>query len=92
MKSSFQQIQIVKKDRYKTTFTVPFGHHEWNVKPFKLQNSLFHFQYILNDYSEFSVVHVLSYSKYWDQHLKTFFNVIKRNGLVVSAMKQKFDS
>ena len=34
MKSGFWQIQIAEQDRYKTAFTVPFGHYEWNVMPF----------------------------------------------------------
>ena len=34
MKSGFWQIQIDEKDRYKTAFTVYFGHYEWNVMPF----------------------------------------------------------
>ena len=34
MKSEFWQIQVKETDRYKTTFTVPFGHFEWNVMPF----------------------------------------------------------
>ena len=33
MKSGFWQIQIAEKDKYKTAFTVPFGHYEWNVMP-----------------------------------------------------------
>jgi hypothetical protein len=37
MKSGFWQIQIDEKDRYKTAFTVPFGHYEWNVMPFGLK-------------------------------------------------------
>ena len=28
MKSGFCQIQVTAKDKYKTTFTVPFGHYE----------------------------------------------------------------
>jgi hypothetical protein len=31
MKSRFWQIQITDKDRYKTAFTTPFEHYEWNV-------------------------------------------------------------
>ena len=30
-KSGFWQIQIDEKDRYKTAFTVPFSHYEWNL-------------------------------------------------------------
>ena len=39
MKSGFWQIQIDETDRYKTAFTVPFGHYEWNVMPFDLKNA-----------------------------------------------------
>ena len=37
MKSGFWQIQIDEKDKYKTAFTVPFGHYEWNVMPFGIK-------------------------------------------------------
>ena len=37
MKSGFWQIQIRESDRYKTAFTTPFGHYEWNVMPFGLK-------------------------------------------------------
>ena len=40
MKSGFWQIQIREPDRYKTAFTTPFGHYEWNVMPFGLKNAL----------------------------------------------------
>ena len=49
MKSGFWQIQIAEQDRYKTTFTVPFGHYEWNVMPFGLKNTPYEFQNIMND-------------------------------------------
>jgi hypothetical protein len=49
MKSGFWQIQIHSKDRYKTTFTVLFGQHEWNVMKFRLKNVHFKFQRIMND-------------------------------------------
>jgi hypothetical protein len=39
MKSRFWQIQICDQDRYKTAFTTPFGHYEWNVMPFGLKNA-----------------------------------------------------
>lgn len=39
LKSGFWQIQISKKDKYKTAFNVPFGQHEWNVIPFRLRNA-----------------------------------------------------
>ena len=39
MKSGFWQIQIKPEDRYRTAFTVPFGHYEWNVMPFGLKKA-----------------------------------------------------
>ena len=99
MKSGFWQIQIAEKDKYKTTFTVPFGHYEWNVMPFGLKNAPSEFQNIMNEifnpYSTFSIVYiddVLIYSKSIDQHFKhlyTFLNIVKKYGLVVSAKKMQ---
>ena len=51
MKSGFWQIQIDEKDRYKTTFTVPFGHYEWNVMLFGLKHALSEFQNIIKTFS-----------------------------------------
>lgn len=33
------QIQIIEQDSYKTAFTVPYGHFEWNVMHFGLKNA-----------------------------------------------------
>ena len=49
MKSGFWQIQIQEEDKYKTAFTVPFGHYEWNVIPFGLKNAPSEFKNIMND-------------------------------------------
>ena len=54
LKSGFWQIQVSKKDRYNTAFTVPFGHFEWNVMPFGLNNDPSEFQKIMNDIIESS--------------------------------------
>ncbi|CAJ2670994.1 unnamed protein product [Trifolium pratense] len=99
MKSGYWQIQITENDKYKTAFTVPFGQFEWNVLPFGLKNAPSEFQKIMNDifnpYSEFIIVYiddVLVFSKTIDQHikhLKIFKNVVKHNGLVLSATKMK---
>ena len=99
MKSGFWQIQIKETDRYKTAFTVPFGHYEWNVMPFGLKNAPSEFQRIMNDifnpYSSFSIVYiddVLIFSKGIKEHfehLKTFLQVIEKNGLAISAPKMK---
>ena len=99
MKFGFWQVQISEADKYKTAFTTPFGHYEWNVMPFGLKNALSEFQNIMNDifnsFSHFTIVYindVLVYSKSLDEHWKhlySFLDTIKRNGLVVSAKKIK---
>ena len=99
MKSGFWQIQVAEQVRYKTAFTVPFGHYEWNVMPFGLKNAPSEFQRIMNDifnpYTTFTIVYiddVLIYSENIDQHFKhlnTFFHTIKKNGLVISLTKMK---
>ena len=99
MKSGFWQVQISETDKYKTAFTTPFGHYEWNVMPFGLKNALSEFQNIMNDifnsFSHFTIVYiddVIVYSKSIDEHWKhlySFLDVIKRNGLIVSTKKIK---
>ena len=86
MKIGFWQIQIAEKDKYKTAFTVPFGHYEWNVMPFGLKNAPSEFQHIMNEifnyYSKFTIVYiydVLVYSTSIDQHishLNAFLNIV----------------
>ena len=62
IKSGFWQVQIAEEDRYKTAFTVPFGHFEWKVMPFGLKNAPSEFQHIMNDifnpYTEFSICYI----------------------------------
>ena len=99
MKFGFWQIQITEKDRYKTTYTVPFGHYEWNVMPFGLKNAPSKFQNIMNDifnnYTRFSIVYiddVLIFSNSIEehfQHLKIFQRIVRENGLVIFASKIK---
>ena len=99
MKSGFWQIQISENDRYKTAFTTPFGHYEWNVMQFGLKNAPSEFQNIMNDifnsFSHLTIVYiddVLVYSSSIDEHWKhlySFLDTIKRNGLVIFAKKIK---
>ena len=99
MKSGFWQIQISKKDKYKTAFKIPFGRYEWNVMPFGLKNAPSEFQkimnYIFNSFQDISIVYiddVLIFSQNIDQHFKhlqTFFAIVKRNDLVESKTKNK---
>jgi len=97
MKYGFWQIQITEADRYKTAFTVPFGHYEWNVMPFGLKNAPSKFQNIMNDiftlYTSFIIIYiddVLVFSKSIYQHFKhqrTSISVMERNSLATSASK-----
>ncbi|XP_075669831.1 uncharacterized protein LOC142639556 [Castanea sativa] len=90
---------LEKSDRYKTAFTTPFGHYEWNVMPFGLKNAPSEFQNIMNEifnpFSSHAIVYiddVLIFSKSLEQHqkyLRAFLHTIKLNGLVVSAPKIK---
>ena len=95
----FWQIQIKEEDEYKTAFTVPFRHYEWNVMPFGLKNAPPEFQNIMNDifndYTRFSIVYiddVFIFSNSIEehfQHLRIFQKIIKESGLVISAPKMK---
>ena len=72
MKSGFCQIQIKETNRYKNSFTVPFGQYEWSVIPFGLKNAPLEFQKIMNDifnpYSKFVIIYIddvlIFFSKY----------------------------
>ena len=77
MKSGFWQVQIRESNRYKTAFTTPFGHYEWNVMSFGLKNAPSEFQNIINEifnpFSSHSVVYidnVLIFSESIEQHWK----------------------
>jgi hypothetical protein len=37
LKSGFWQVAVKEEDKFKTTFSVPNGHYEWNVMPFGLK-------------------------------------------------------
>ena len=62
MKSGFWQVQISEHEKYKTDFTTPFEHYEWNVMAFGLKNALSEFQNIMNDifnsFSHFTIVYI----------------------------------
>ena len=62
IKFGFRQIQLHEHDKYKTAFTIPFGHCEWNVMPFGLENASSEFQNIMhnifNPYTNFSLIYI----------------------------------
>ena len=99
MKYGFWKIQVTVEDRYKTTFTIPFGHYEWNVMSFGPKNAPSEFQNIMTDifnaYNRFSIVYiddVLIFSNSIEehfQHLRIFQKLVRENGLVIFASKIK---
>jgi hypothetical protein len=100
MKSSFWQVQIDDRDRYKTAFITPFGHYKWNVMPFGLKNAPSEFQNIMNNifnpFTHFTIVYIddafifsKSIEEQW-KHLNAFLDTIKHSGLVVSAKNKAF--
>ena len=62
MKFRFKQIQLHEHDKYKSAFTIAFGHCEWNVMPFGLKNASSEFQNIMhnifNSYTNFSLIYI----------------------------------
>ena len=49
LKSGFWQVGIKETDKWKTTFSVPEGHFEWNIMPFGLINAPLAFQRIMDE-------------------------------------------
>jgi len=42
-------VAIKEKDKFKTAFSVPAGHYEWNAMHFGLKNSPAKFQRVMDD-------------------------------------------
>lgn len=49
LKSRFYQTDIEAKDRFKTTFIVPYGQYQWKVLPFGINNAPSKFQKRMED-------------------------------------------
>ena len=88
---------IKEDDKFKTAFSVPVGHYEWNVMPFGLNHAPSKFQKVMDSifkpYFEWLIVYiddVFIFSKNLHDHFKhvnIFLQVVKRNGLVLSKKK-----
>ena len=93
-KSGFWQIKMEKYSIPLIAFSIPKGHYEWLVMPFRLKNASQIFQRkmdkIFYEYSKFIIVYiddVLIYSdneKDHEKHLNTFITLCKKHGIVLS--------
>eukprot|EP00253_Pinus_taeda_P016901 PITA_16901 len=77
LKARFWQVAIEESDKFKTAFSIPAGHYEWNVMPFGLKNAPSKFQKVMDDifkpYFNWLIVYiddVLIFSKNIDEHFK----------------------
>ena len=100
MKSGFWQIQIREFNRYKTAFTTPFGHYEWNVVPLGLKNAPSEFQNIMNEifnpFSSHEIVYINdvlifleSLDQHW-KHLQAFLQTVGSMVLLFQPPKLNF--
>ena len=88
---------IKEEDKFKTAFSVPAGHYEWNVMPFGLKNAPSKFQRVMDDalkqYFDWLIVYIddiLVFSSSVEQHfkhLRKFLQIIQKAGLVFSKKK-----
>jgi hypothetical protein len=46
---TYNLVQVKKRDEWKTTFHIRYGHFEYLVMPFGLMNALVVFQHMMND-------------------------------------------
>jgi len=42
-------VEVKEEDKFKTAFSVPVGHYEWNVMPFSLNNAPTKFQRVMDN-------------------------------------------
>jgi len=99
LKSGFWQVGIREEDKWKTAFSVPEGHYEWNIMPFSLINAPSAFQRIMDEtfegmegflkkYIDDLLIHSDNISDHI-KHLKIFLCRVKEMGIVLSESKMK---
>ena len=84
MKSRFWKVSIKEEDRFKTSFSIPSGHYEWNVMPFGLKHAPSKLQKVMDQvfkpYFDWLIVYIddiLVFSKSIDENLKQLYIFIK---------------
>jgi len=99
LKSEFWQIGIKDSEKYKTGFTVPGGHYEWNVMAFGLMNAPSVFQRIvekrfkrMQKFLEVYIDDILIHSKTiadHEIHLQKFHERVYKTCCVLSQKKME---
>lgn len=95
LKAGFWQVAIDEANKFKTAFSIPAGHYEWNVMPFGLKSAPSKFQKAMDDifkpYFDWLIVYiddVLIFSKNIDDHFK-HVNLFLSENLKREILKQK---
>lgn len=101
LQSGFHQIRVKEEDIHKTAFGTKYGHYEWTVMPFGMQNSPATFQSLMNhilrefidDFVLVYVDDVLIYSpdeKQHEIHLKKVLDKLEENQMRIRGKKCSF--
>ncbi len=96
----FHKVEVVEKDREKTSFVCPFGKYQYRRMPFGLCNAPSVFQRLMDevlveceDYAKVYIDDVLVVSGSWEVHvvhLRRLFEVLKVAGLTCKRSKCVF--
>ncbi|GBG84361.1 hypothetical protein CBR_g38333 [Chara braunii] len=86
LKSGYHQLEIRKKDRYKTAFKTRYGHFEWLVMPFGLTNApatfqaamTMEFRHMLDRFVLIYLDDILVYSRSLDEHEEHLRTILER--------------
>ncbi len=96
----FHQVEVVEKDREKTSFSCPFGKFQYRRMPFGLCNAPSVFQRLMDcvlsgceDYAKVYIDDILVVSESWEvhaRHLRRLLEVLREAGLTCKRSKCVF--